>query len=202
MASFLEVIGDGKGGIVRRLPSVYQDGTGSWPDSSPKMDCVGLAVARARQIARHRLGFNKDLARKLLTLGYSPELANAYAYVLDVEDDVNTTSLISDALADQDLVRIVGATEMPEPGDVVAYPTVKLPDHPGKSWEGHIGGITGVDPKFDPAKPDYRLLQTVQCRGPNGRDPGVDAMDGLYFQEHAETWPLPYHTTRILRFVA
>lgn len=200
-ASYLEVVGDGNGKLVRRLPSVYHDGHGTFPDNTPPMDCVGFALSRGRQVPRHRPGYNKDLYRKLVALGYAPELAKAFAFVYDVEDDVNVTSMFGDALADQDLVRFVSAPEMPEPGDFVAYPTVKLEDHPGKSWEGHIGGVVDVDPKFDPFKPDYRLLQTVQCTGPEGHDPGVISMNGLYFQEHAEVWPLPQHTTRILRVV-
>ena len=198
-ASYVAVVFDVKlSKYVRVKPSVYVDGTGSWPDAAPQMDCVGAAVSRFSELPRHRPGFNKNLLTKLLAQGMDPVQAEAYAFVLDIEDDVNTTSLIGDALSDQDLSQIV---DEPQPGDWLAYPTVKLKNAPGKSWEGHIAKVVGTKRArdWDPTAPNYSLLDTIQCTGPNGRTPGIVAMDGRYFDEWLATWPLPQHRPRILR---
>lgn len=188
--------------LVRKIPSIYIDGTGSWPDAAPVMDCVGFALSRCSQIPRHRPSYNRDLLTKLLAQGMDPTQAGAYAFVLDVEDDVNTNSMIGDALTDQDLVQFVGT---PQEGDLLVYPTVKLVNASGKRWEGHAAKVTGVSrlgSLWNPARPDYALIDTAQCVGPNDHEPGVIATDGRYFAEWRATWPRPEHTVRILRLIA
>ncbi len=175
--------------IVRSVPSEYQLGTGTFPDVQPQMDCVGFAVNRCFQLPRHRPGFNKHTA----------QLAPDLAAQLDVEDDINCNSMIGDALTDQDLCEIVTT---PAPGCLLVYPTIHLAGHP-LPFVGHVAIIVSVArcSTFDVDRPDYSLIDTVQCCGPNGRKPGVLALPGDAFAEHAMLWPKPEHTARMIRML-
>jgi hypothetical protein len=160
---------------------VYIDGTGTWPPNGDSLDCVGLAWSLAYKMPRHIPGLNS----KGGGLG-------------DVENDANSNSLIGDALTEQRYVEIVTT---PGVGHLLLYPTIHDPRNP-LPITGHAGIITGISRaigKWDPANPDYTLLDTVQSVGPDGRKPGVIAMDGRYFAEHAKDWPNPLQTTRMVR---
>jgi hypothetical protein len=42
----------------------------------------------------------------------------------------------------------------------------------------------------------------VQCRGPNGKRPGIVATDGSIWDHHDALWPKPEHRSVLLRMVA
>lgn len=162
--------------------SVYELGTGNadTPDDEP-MDCCGFATCKAYGIVRHRPLFNRG----------------AWA---TVADDINCNSSIEDARHEQDLFE--PADGDPQLGDLLKWPTIRHPvTNEVLEW-GHECIVIGVDRaigKWDPTKPDYRLLDVAQCEGPNGRRPGILATDGTYWYEHALKWPKPEQTTWWLR---
>lgn len=169
----------------------YQLGTGDFAPHDPDVpwtssrggplgsDCAGLIVW-AYELPRHRPGFN----------------TGAWA---TVSDDLNSNSMIEDADHAQDLFRRVS---LPQPGDVLAYPTIRLP---GKQapWIGHVALVVGTDRagNWDPNAPQYHLLDIVQVCGPNGRTPAAIATDGAVFDRHSVIWPKPEHRTVMLRIV-
>ena len=63
-----------------------------------------------------------------------------------------------------------------------------------------VGGDgNGDDIDLDGPSPVTTLLGVVQCRGPNGRRPGIIATDGSIWSHHDAQWPRPEHRTGILR---
>lgn len=154
-------------------------------------DCAGLIVW-AYKVPRHRLGYNHGG-------GY------------DVEDDLNCNSMLGDAMGAHDLFTL--AEGMPQPGDVIAYPSFYLYDSYGRPllsdgkpmhWIGHtcIVVSSGRVGSWDPAHPRHDLLDVVQVRGPDRRAPAAIQTDGSIWMHHDETWPKPQHRSYLLRAVA
>lgn len=155
-------------------------------------DCAGF-VCWAYKLKRHRPGFNKGGR-------------------FDVEDDINTNSMLGDAFGAGELFSHV--TSKPEPGDMIAYPSFYLYDEHGNRrrdehgisfhYIGHVGLVTGTDrvtADWNPNAPDWRQLDIAQCCGPDGRQPGVIASDGAAFFRHDTLWPKPEHRSWLLRIV-
>lgn len=158
---------------------VYELGTGN-ADSSGEdpRDCCGFATCECYGIVRHRPGFNVG--------SWST-----------CSDDINCNASIEDALHEGDLFEIIFE---PEAGALLKWPTIHLPGHP--PFTGHeciVVGTTRAYGKWDRTKPDYRLLDVVQCAGPNGRHPGILATDGGYWYQHDLLWPKPEHRSWMLR---
>ena len=159
----------------------YWLGTGDCDTpSSGRSDCFGFAFCRCYGVRRHRPGFNRG----------------SWA---TVTDDLNCNSAIEDADHHRELFVRAGR---PELGDLLAYPTIHLPDHP-KPWVGHIAIVIGVSRvlEWDPAAPDWSLLDVAQCAGPDGRTPGVIATTAAHWNDHDRDWPRPEHRTALLRVV-
>lgn len=159
---------------------VYELGTGDWntPIGGPS-DCAGFAISRCYGLRRHRPGFNRG----------------AWS---SVEDDLNCNSAIEDADHNREL--FVRASGPPQLGDLLAYPTFRLPGH-AKPWIGHVAIVVGVGRmlEWDWTMPDWAVLDVVQCRGPNGRRPGIVASSGAHWNGHDLTWPKPEHRSVLLR---
>lgn len=160
---------------------VYELGTGDWntPIGGPS-DCAGFAINRCYGLRRHRPGFNRG----------------AWS---SVEDDLNCNSAIEDADHNREL--FVRATSgPPQIGDLLAYPTVRVG---GRAFIGHVAIVTGVGRllEWDWTRPDWAALDVVQCRGPNGRRPGIVASDGSHWNDRDRMWPKPEHRTALLRLV-
>jgi Putative peptidoglycan binding domain/CHAP domain len=178
----------GRGGQYQLGTGDYHPARAGTPDDlpwapavsgAPGSDCAGFALSWCYKLPRHRPGLN----------------VGPWA---TVSDDINCNSAIEDADHAQDLfVRATGAVQ---PGDLLTYPTITLPNHP-KPWIGHVAIVTGVGraAAFDLANPDYSLLDVAQCCGPNGRAPAVIASDGSIWNQHDHQWPLPAHRTVVLR---
>jgi cell wall-associated NlpC family hydrolase len=140
-------------------------------------DCAGL-ICWAYKLSRHRPGFN----------------AGPWS---TVSDDVNTDSMIEDADHARDLFAPTDGA--PQPGDVLVYHTITLPDHPGMRWIGHVALVVGTDRLGTVV--DYSMLDVVQARGPNGRMPAAIASDGSIWSHHDLMWPRPEWRSRLLRVV-
>lgn len=136
-------------------------------------DCSGFAIAYCHRLPRHRPGFNR-----------TPTAT--------VSDELNTDSAVEDALTQQTLfIPIIapslGIAQMPKPGDLLVYKAIRLPGHP-YPWIGHVCLVVAVDPAFDPAHPDWRLVTVIQCFGGNGRKPAVEQTDGTFWRNHDQVW--------------
>lgn len=165
---------------------VYELGTGDWdtPVGAPS-DCAGFAICRCYGLRRHRPGFNRGVWSS-------------------VEDDLNCNSAIEDADHNRELF-VRG--DRPELGDLIAYPTIRLPGSGAGPWIGHIAIVVGVDRarNIDMTRPDWSLLDVVQCCGPSPTRPngipGIIASNGAHWNDHDRTWPKLKHRTALLRLV-
>lgn len=163
-----------------------------WTDAGDKRgsDCAGFAISWCYKLRRHRPGFNKGGG-------------------FDVEDDLNCNSVLGDAMGARECFEL--ATGVPKPGDLLVYPSfylydasgAKLRDEAGhvRQWIGHVGIVVNNKrvTMWDSKHPRYDLLDVAQCRGPNGRKPGILLTDGSIWLHHAEVWPKPQHTVYVVR---
>lgn len=152
-------------------------------------DCAGFVVW-CYKLRRHRPGYNAGGK-------------------FGVEDDLNCNSMLGDAMGRQELFETV--TGDPRPGDVIAYPSFYLYDVDGNRlrredgsllhWIGHTSIVigTGRVTNWDPVLPPWHLLDVAQCKGPEGRKPGVIATDGSIWSHHDHMWPKPQHRSYLLR---
>lgn len=116
-----------------------------------------------------------------------------------VADHLNCDSITEDAMHARRIFELVAD---PRPGDLVVYRSIWWKDghandtgHGIRRWIGHIGVIAGVG-RWRPGKLEGRIwipadhseLQVIQCRGPNGKVPGVIASDGYVWEHHEEQW--------------
>ena len=157
-----------------------------WTDSGAQSgsDCAGFAISWCYKLQRHRPGYN----------------TGAWA---TVSDDLNCNSVIEDAQHGCELFSLT--IGMPQPGDLLTYPTIRIPGADGNilTFIGHVGMVVSNNraTTWDAQRPRYDLLDVAQCRGPNGRAPGVLLTDGSIWSHHAEQWPKPAHTVQVLRAV-
>lgn len=142
---------------------------GSWG-----ADCAGFAISWAWKLRRHRPGFN---------LGSWATVSN----------DINSDSALQDGHHRKELFDVVNT---PAPGDLVIYPSIYISGH---RFIGHVGLVEAVPAEWDTAAPQYELLTVIQCRGPNGRKPGVIRTDGSIWAHHDQVWPKPAHRAQLVR---
>ena len=162
----------------------------TWRSSEEGSDCAGFAISWCYKLRRRRPGFA------------SGRLPDFYRDQSDVDDDINCNSAIEDALTVRDCFRVIAR---PELGALLVYPTLRITGKDGAphTFIGHVGIVTGVSRclEWDAGNPQYHLLDIAQCRGPNGRKPGVVATDGSLWDSHDRNWPKPQHRTVMLAAV-
>lgn len=167
----------GRGGQYRLGTGDYNPAQGDrpWTGLPPASDCAGFAFCFCWRLKRHRPGFNRG---RWAT----------------VSDDINTDSALEDALHHKELFIVVTT---PQPGDLLVFGSVRKD---GKRIRiGHVGLIESVPTEWDPLQPQYSSLTIIQCKGPNGRAPGVVRTDGALWDRNDVRWPKPEHRTYILR---
>lgn len=152
-------------------------------------DCSRFAICWCYKLRGARSGFNKG----------------PWA---SVADHVNPNSAIEDADHKQELFERVLT---PFPGALIMYPTFSLKGDDGdwlrnddgtiKQWIGHVKIVTGISRciEWDHDHPDWSLLDTAECMGPDGRRPGVVAGTGASLVDHDRRWPKSEHRTVMLR---
>lgn len=143
----------------------YMLGTGDADYSGGASDCAGYAICYAWGLVRHQPGFNRG----------------AWA---SVSDDINTDSVIEDCEHQQQLFEFSGD---PRRGDLLVYKTIPKIGSVGP-WIGHVGIIANVPPGWVNQSGQYHRLDVIQCRGPNGKVPGVVCTDGSVWDHHDATW--------------
>lgn len=166
---------------------IYKLGTGDHdsPDDGPS-DCAGFAINKCYQVPRHRPGFNK----------HNPSGIDVY----DVEDDINSNSALGDAFGARDLFAVVEIhADPPQPGDLLAYPTIRIRDAHGEvhTFVGHVVIVTAVNSWNG----TWASLDIVQMHGPQGRRPGINAGTGAHFDAYVAQWPKVEHRPWLLRVV-
>lgn len=150
-------------------------------------DCFSFAVRHCYGVAGHRPGFNR---------GWKPDAT--FPDGASVVDDLNSNSAIEDAFHAKELFEL--ASGDPQPGDLLAYPTIRLTGNPGV-WIGHVQICVGVSRvrNWDPAKPQFGLLDVVECVGPNGHVRAIRKSTGSVLDLHNTKWPKPQHRGYLLR---
>jgi len=147
-------------------------------------DCAGFALCWAYCLTRHRPGYN-----------HGPWAS--------VSDDINCNSALEDAAHARELFRFLTEDEQPAPGDLLCYPSFTIKDSDGAPhpYIGHVGIIigTGRIKDWKSGWANYEQLDVAQCRGPDGRAPGVILTDGSVWSHHDSIWPKPAHRTQVLR---
>ncbi len=155
-------------------------------------DCAGFAICWCYKLRRHRPGFA------------SGRVPREYWDQSDVDDDINCNSLIEDALTDQEVCAPV-TSGIPQLGDLLVYPSLRLTLADGSLFKtiGHVGLVVGnariIGSAWQWEDPQYHLLDVAQCKGPNGRTPGVIQTDGSIWEMHDDRWPKPAHRTFVIR---
>ena len=140
-----------------RGPTRIKKKDGTYTDLG--FDCWGFAGSFAYEQPRHEPGFNKG----------------SWA---TVSDDRNCDSAIEDSEHKKQGYEPI---DRPELGCLLVMPSIR--DKTGKRIRiGHVWLVVGVPDEWDPAKPQYDLLDTVQCqastypaikRGPGPRHNGT-----------------------------
>lgn len=183
---------------IRRMLSMvgldypYELGTGTFRHLDPPRgpwDCIG-AILDAMELVRHRPGYARG------------PLPNSWARFADVTDDINSNSMIKDALLHQELFFFVPHEEPLERGDVLVYPTIVIKD----ADDGEVHRFTGhgqmvIDPKDGKSGGPYRDVVIAHSHGPNGRRPAVEMGTAKVMDAHNEVWPKNIHRAWALRLV-
>jgi hypothetical protein len=170
----------------------YELGTGSY-DGEPlhgPWDCIG-AILDAYRIKRHRPGYARGA------------LPNAWAKFADVVDDINSNSMIKDALIKQELFYFVTHEEPLRGGDVLVYPTiivVDADDGERHRFTGH--GQMVIEPNGVVSGGPYSAATIAHSSGPNGRRPAVRLGTAKAMDRHNEVWPKNVHRAWALRAIA
>lgn len=184
---------------LTKLQMPYQLGTGDYDPKHPDdpcttrrdgkrgSDCAGAAQCYAYKLKRHRPGFA------------SGQVPLKYRDQSDVDDDINTSSGIEDALTKQEIYEIVNEGPV-LPGDLLSYATLRIKGADGEVhvFIGHVGMIKFVPEGWTRAD-GFDQLRILQCKGPNGRMPLVVETDGSLWDRHDMNWPKEQHRTQILR---
>ena len=100
-------------------------------------------------------------------------------YVQGGRGSINTDSMLLDA---KDTQSVCMPLTMPRRGCVITMPSVREPDG-SRATPGHTGVVVGVDDRFDPHKPDLRLLRVAHASPANHRRFGqaIGITDGTVF---------------------
>ena len=162
----------GQGGYDPHVP------TKPWTGAGEFSDCSGFAASWCYRLPRSRPGFNRG--------PWST-----------VSDDVSTDSVVEDSEHRNELFV---AVSLPQAGDLVVFPGIRLPGQAKRVRIGHIAIVVEVPAEWDPANPDYSRLGVIQCFP---RRPAVQRTDGKLWvgRERFRGDVNPAWRTRIVRVV-
>ncbi len=136
-------------------------------------DCSGF-VCWVHHLVRHRPGFGRGPGAH-------------------VTDDISVDSLLFDAIHNHDLFQM--ATGPAAPGDLLIMPGRYSPA--GKRLAiGHVLMVVSVPAELD----GWNGYLVIQCRGPNGKRPGVVVTDASVCTRHDAKWVrVPAMRTQVIR---
>jgi hypothetical protein len=190
---------------------------------NPRPCSPDVAVLRARELVAspenklagymlgdgdYRPGWHSPWTKRHGILGGDCRVAFLWCYMIPADregynrgswstcsDCVAYNSLIEDGDHGHDLV--VTVTDAPRAGDIIAYPTIHLPEHP-QPFIGH-GAIVVDASRWDGQH--FGSLDIMQVCGGPGRKPAAILGDGHHFDDQRRDWPKPQHRARLLRVV-
>lgn len=151
-------------------------------------DCTSFCMRYAYGLDGHRPGYNRGWGEDWCT--------GATATVVD---DINSNSAIEDAMHARELFELVVGE--PRIGDIIAAPTIRIPAQE-QPWIGHgviVVGMARARHRWDPQAPEFSLLDVLECRGPNDRNPAIRYTTGEWFDGRRRTWPKVEHRPWLLR---
>lgn len=158
-------------------------------------DCAG-ALVYAYELHRHSPGFNH------------PTHPTSYWDILDIVDDINTNSMIGDARGNQQLFIEISRGDQVLAGDMLVYPTIRLPNHDKTDWlrrdDGSVlewighGQLVGTPRNVRSGGP-YSDASVLQCYGGQNRTPAIRMTDASAMDHHDHIWEKPEHRTAVLR---
>lgn len=141
-------------------------------------DCAGFAICWCWRIPRHHPGFN-------------------HGSWSSVEDDINSNSAIEDGEHEHRLFDTLGPDDVPQQGDLLAYPTVRIAGR-SRPFIGHVGIVEQVPVAYR-REMGWQPLVVIQCHGPDERKPAVVRTDGLLWDARDRDWPKAAHRTHLVR---
>lgn len=180
--------------LTMRDQCEYQLGTGNFDPRRPHdpetthhktgkrgADCAGFAVCWVHKLKRHRPGFGKGPG----------------AHVVD---DINSDSTLYDARYNNELFTLVDGP--PLPGDLLITPSIYHVSG-RRLGIGHVMLVTKNRAlEWDGAvlpRP-WNLVDVIQCRGPNGKRPGIICSTASYCAKHDSMWlKVPSMWTQVVR---
>lgn len=173
--------------LVARALSVvdtatYELGTGNYDPRNPDdpetvhhqtkkrgCDCAGFAVCWVHKLRRHRPGFGRGPGTH-------------------VTDDINSDSTLFDARYNHELFTLVEGP--PLPGDLLIKPSIYHVDGT-RLGIGHVWlTVANRALEWDHAvlpRP-WEMVDVVQCRGPNGKRPGIIKSTAKACADHDAKW--------------
>lgn len=183
--------------IARMLQMVGTDypyilGTGNYTGKEEPCgpwDCIG-AICDAFKLKRHRPGYARGA------------LPDSWSRFADVTDDINSNSMIKDALINQDLWRFVPHGEPLLAGDALVYPTIVVVDADDGERHRFTGhGQLVIDPNGASSGGPYMHVRIAHSHGPNERRPAVELGYAKAMDHHNAVWPKQVHRAWALRIV-
>lgn len=173
----------GAGGYDRKRPTTcfHQHWDTKHKPNTIGCDCSAFAIEFGLKLAGHRPGFGKG--------------PNAH-----VVDYINSDSALYDARHNHELFELVEGP--PLAGDFIIIPSTF--DRGGKRIGiGHVMATTGnraLEWDHQVLPRPWNLVDVVQCRGPNGKQPGVIASTAVYAAAHDAKWvKVPAMWTQVIR---
>lgn len=159
-------------------------------------DCVGFALSWCHRIPRERPGYNRG--------GSVTGWLNTDSLV---EDAYGVVDQISGRVKRAPLRELVEPAEYPWPGTLLVYAAVRN-EQARRVVVGHIALVESCSVPVEEwgtrGRVDWRAVTVIQCRGPNGKRPGVIRSSGATWQRHDELWGLgarPWRASRLLRVI-
>ena len=181
--------------LTQRDQGEYQLGAGGWDPKRPHTtfgphwktgkvgsDCSRFAISWALKLAGHRPGFGKGKGARVV-------------------DDINSDSALFDAIHNHELFELVEGP--PQMGDHLFMPWYFDPKTGERIDIGHVMLVT----KNNAIEWDHKILprpwervEVVQCRGPNGKRPGVIVSSAAVCAAHDAKWvKVPSMWTQVIR---
>lgn len=185
--------------VARLLTQVgkgeYQLGAGGWDSKKAHTcflphwktgivgcDCSAFAIKFGLKLRGHRPGFGRGPGAR-------------------VTDDINSDSALYDAIHNHELFEIVNGP--PREADLLITPSRFDPRTGERTGIGHVRAVTGNRAlEWDHAilpRP-WELVDVVECRGPNGKRPGVVVGTAAGCAKHDAKWvKVPAMWTQVIR---
>jgi len=153
-----------------------------WDTGDVGCDCSAFAIKFGLKLDGHRPGFGRGPGAH-------------------VTDDINSDSALYDAIHNHDLFQLVAGP--PVAGDLLIIPSRFNPKTGKREGIGHVMATRqnrALEWDHAVLPRPWDLVDVIQCRGPNGKRPGVIVSDASYCAKHDAKWvKVPSMWTQVIR---